>query len=190
MNEMLDRFEHAAAKGDRVSLDDLMDLVGRRSFGPILLLAGIIMSAPGISDIPGVPTMVGIFTLTVSVQILVGRHDLWLPGWMLRRSVSSGRLKKMTESKWIRRPASWIDKFTSRRLEALAGPGSNFIVAPVCTLLALVCPFTEFIPLSGPGVGAAIVAFAISLIARDGLMTLIGLAISTVTVSLAIVAAF
>jgi hypothetical protein len=38
------------------------------------------------------------------------------------------------------------------------------------------------------GVGAAVTAFGISLIARDGAMTLIGLLISAVTVTLALLA--
>ena len=88
MNEMLDRFEQAASEQDEVPVEDLVEAVGRRSFGPLLLLAGIVLSAPGISDIPSVPTIVGMFILLVSGQILCGRKKFWLPGWMLRRTVS------------------------------------------------------------------------------------------------------
>ena len=185
-NELLDRFKKASVDKERVSLGDLLDAVGKRSFGPLLLFAGIIMSAPGISDIPSVPTTVGIFVLIVSGQILFGRDHFWLPGWLLRRSVSSKRLLKLAASKWVRRPAAWVDKFVTERLRIFAGPKSSYIVALITTILALIAPITELVPLSGVGVGAAILCFGISLIAHDGLMNLIGLAISVITTTLAI----
>lgn len=189
MGGMLDRFEEAAAEKEEVSLEDLMNAVGRRSFGPLLLLAGIVLSAPGISDIPSVPTIVGMFILLVSVQILFGRNEFWLPRWLLRRTVSRQRLEKMASSKWIRKPADAVDRFTMERLRPLAGPRMNVLVAAVTILLALISPITELVPLSSMGVGAAVTAFGISLIARDGLMTLIGLLVSAVTVTLALAVA-
>lgn len=188
MGEMLDRFEQVADEKEKVSLDDLMGAVGRRSFGPLLLLAGIVLSAPGISDIPSVPTILGLFILLVSVQILFGRKEFWLPGWLLRRTVTSQRLRKMTASKWIRKPAGVVDRFTVERLRFLAGPKMHVVIAAVTTVLALISPITEFVPLSSMGVGAAVVAFGISLVARDGLMAVIGLVLSAVTVTLALLA--
>ena len=81
--------------------------------------------------------------------------------------------------------AKWIDGFVVERLQVIAGPRANYVVAIVCTILALVAPITEFVPLSGIGVGAAMLSFGISLIARDGLMALIGFGVSAVTTSLA-----
>jgi hypothetical protein len=188
MNAVLDRFEQAAAEKEEVSLENLMEAVGRRSFGPLLLLAGIVLSAPGISDIPSVPTIVGTFILLVSVQILFGRKDFWLPGWLLQRTVSCKRLEKMASSKWIRKPAAAVDRFTVERLRPLAGPRMNVVIAAVTTVLALVSPITELVPLSSMGVGAAVTAFGISLVARDGLMAVIGLALSGTTVTLALLA--
>lgn len=187
---MLDRFEELAEDQEKIPVGDLMDAVGRRSFGPLLLMAGIVMAAPGISDIPGVPTLTGIFVLIVCVQILCGREDFWLPGWLLRCKISQKLLKKLSSSTFSRGAAKGIDRFVTERLEFLAGPGSNYMVAAVCTALAVLSPLTELVPLSGIGVGMAFVAFGISLVARDGLMTLIGFAISAVTIGLAIMAKF
>lgn len=187
-NEVLDRFEKAAEKDEKVSVDDLMEAVGRRSFGPLILLAGIVLCAPGISDIPSVATITGLFILLISAQMLFGRGEFWLPGWLLRRSVSSKTIEKMAGSKWTRRPAKWIDKFVTERLAMFAGPKANYWVAGICTVLALASPITEMVPLSGMGLGSSVVAFGISLIARDGLMTLLGFAIAAVTVTLAVLA--
>jgi hypothetical protein len=188
IGELLDRFKEAAEQGEEVSVSDLMNAIGRRSFGPLILLAGTVLSAPGISDIPSVGTLTGIFVGVVAGQMVVGRDHFWLPGWMLRRRVASKRLLKVAESKWTRKPAKWIDKFVTRRLEMFAGPKANRVVAAACLLLAVCGPLTEFVPLSGMGVGAALLAFGISLIARDGLITLIGCAITAVSVAIVLVA--
>ena len=188
IGELLDRFGKAAEKGDEVSLDDLMDAIGRRSFGPLILMAGTVMSAPGISDIPSVGTITGLFVGLVAGQMLFGRDHFWLPGWLRRRRVSSSKVRKVSESKWTRRPAKGIDKFVTRRLEAFTGPKANTAVAAACLILACAGPLTEFVPLSGVGVGAALVAFGISLVARDGLMTLVGFGLTAITLTIAILA--
>lgn len=190
LTETLDRLEMAEAESEeeRVSVDDMMEAIGRRSFGPLVLMGGIVMCAPGISDIPGVPTMSGIFVGLVAAQMIFGRDEFWLPGWLLRRSVSGKTMRKVARSKWTRKPAKLIDKFVSERLSFLVNPAANRAVAIVCLLLALACPFTEFIPLSGPAVGVALLAFGISLVAHDGLMALLGFLFSAGTLVLGIVA--
>ncbi len=185
LEELLQRLEDAADKEEKVSLDQMMDEVGRRSFGPLLLLAGIIISAPLVSDIPGVPTMTGIFILMVAGQVLFGRKSFWLPKWMLRRSVSSDKLKKTIE-KWLMKPAKFIDRFVGRRLEGLTGPAGIRAVAVVSTLLALATPATELVPMSANGVGLAIVVFGLALIAHDGVLVLIGFLMVAVTAVLTI----
>jgi hypothetical protein len=163
----------------------MMEAIGHRSFGPLILLAGIVLSAPGISDIPSVPTITGIFVGIVAGQMVYGHEEFWLPAWLLRRSVGSERMIKLTGSKWMRKPAGFIDRFVTRRLDLLAGPRTNRAVALVCLLLAFATPLTEFVPLSGMAVGAALFAFGISLVARDGLMALFGFLFSAATLLLA-----
>lgn len=41
-------------------LHDVLDIIGHRSFGPLLLFAGIVMLAPVVGDIPGVPVLMGL----------------------------------------------------------------------------------------------------------------------------------
>lgn len=184
LEDLVARLEDAAGKGDRVSLDVMMDEVGRRSFGPLLLLGGLLMAAPVIGDIPGVPVLLGVFVLLVAVQLLFGRDRFWLPQWLLKRSVDSGKVKK-TSQKWLRRPARFTDRFLRRRLQALTGGAGARAMAVGAALLALATPVAEFIPFSANGVGAAIALFGLALIAHDGLMALIGWVALIATVALA-----
>ncbi len=184
LEELVDRFDDATERRDEVSLDFMMDEVGRRSFGPLLLFPGLIMTAPVIGDIPGVPVVLGIFILFISVQLLFGRDHFWLPQWLLRRSVSCGKLKKATGN-WLRKSARFIDRFLKKRMQYLTGSNGARAIAIVCSLLALATPIAEFIPFSANGVGLAIAIFGLALIAHDGLVALIGWIVVAATVLLA-----
>lgn len=188
LNELLDRIHEVAEGHDEVSMDQVMDAVGRRSFGPLLLLVGIIAVAPGIGDIPGVATVLGIFVLTVSVQLLFGRKDFWLPQWILRRKAKSEKLKKISGSKWLRKPATWIDKAVTKRLEILTGPRATYAIAVACTVMGLLLPLTELIPFGTNLLSLGLVAYGISLIANDGLMALAGLGITAATLVMVVAA--
>src|SRR6218665_1719688 len=106
LEELLGGIRRCAGKADKVKVDDIMDAVGGRSFGPLLLLAGVFVSAPGIADIPGVPTVIGLFVLTISVQLIFGNDHFWLPRWLLDRRIKSETILKMTGSKWVKKPAA------------------------------------------------------------------------------------
>lgn len=181
LNELLDRIDEVAEGQEETSMDEVMDAVGRRSFGPLLLLVGVIAVAPGVGDIPGVATVLGLFVLSVSVQLLFGRKDFWLPQWILKRKVKREKLKKMAGSKWIRKPAKWIDHVVKHRLEVLTGTKATYAIAIACTAMALALPVTEFVPLSTTLLSLGLVAFGISLIAHDGLMALLGFGITVAT---------
>ena len=67
-----------AATDERVSVDAMLEAVGRRSFGPLILLAGLVTLSP-VGDIPSVPTMVAVLVLLLSTQLLWGRSSFLAP---------------------------------------------------------------------------------------------------------------
>ncbi|MBX3740310.1 MAG: exopolysaccharide biosynthesis protein [Akkermansiaceae bacterium] len=186
LEELLERIGGCADGKDKVKVDDIMDAVGGRSFGPLLLLAGVFVSAPGIADIPGVPTVIGLFVLTISVQLISGNDHFWLPRWLLDRKIKSETIRKMTGSKWVKKPAAFIDRLLKERLRFLTGKPAMVAIATVTAVTMLVMPLTEVVPLSANVVGAGAIAFGLSLIAKDGVMALAGFVISAAAVTLAI----
>src|SRR5690606_34742905 len=72
LEQLLDRIGEAARQHQDggVSLDAILDEIGRRSFGPLLLVAGLITLAPIIGDIPGVPGLMGLLVLLIAGQVL------------------------------------------------------------------------------------------------------------------------
>lgn len=171
LEELLERMTLAADGGGKVSLDDILDVVGRRSFGPLLLIPGIITVAPLVGDIPGVPVMMGLFVVLVSGQVLLRRDSFWLPQWLLRRSVRREKLKKALPK--LRKPARFVDRFIKPRLTFLVHARGGYFIAVACILIAAATPVMEFIPFSANGAGLALILFGLAMIAQDGLFALL-----------------
>ena len=170
IGELLDSIEEGITKDEDLSVGDVLDSVGHRSFGPLLLLAGLVMAAPGIGDIPGIPTATGIFVALVAGQMLIRRNYVWLPAWLLKRTMSDKTVCKAIGR--LRTPARYIDGVIKPRLVKLTYNSGKYGIALACLTLALATPAMEVVLLSANVAGAALVAFGLSLIAHDGMMAL------------------
>lgn len=184
LEQLLDRIAEAAQGEEQVSLDMILDEVGRRSFGPLLLVAGLVTVAPLVGDIPGVPTLMALLVLLTATQVLFRHDHIWLPKWMLRRSIEREKLEKALG--WLRRPACFVDRLLRPRLTPLANHAGAYAIAVICTLIALATPLTEVIPFSANAVGAVLVIFGLSLIARDGLLALVAFVLTGATAGLVV----
>ena len=166
---------------DAVTLGALIDEIGTRSFGPLLLLAGLVTVMPVVGDIPGVPTVMALLVLLVAGQLLVGRDHFWLPRWVLARRMRRDRLLRALG--WLRRPARWVDRLLRPRLAWLVrGPG-QYAIAVACVVIALAMPPMEFVPFSANAAGAVLLAFGLALIARDGVFALVAYAVTALTLA-------
>lgn len=174
LDEVLDRILRAAQRHDPVTVEVVMDALGKRSFGALLLLAGFVVLAPIIGDIPGVPTLMAVFVFLISVQLLANRSYFWLPRWLLVRSVEAHKLLKAVEKS--RRPAQFIDRLIKPRLTFLISGPASYAVATACLLIALVMPPMELVPFSANIAGAALSLFGLAYIGRDGLLALLAFA--------------
>jgi|SRR6056297_472258 len=169
---VIDEIQYLSKDCDSVSLGDILDMVGRRSFGPILLVAGLITVAPLIGDIPGVPTIMAVIVFLVAVQILFQREKLWFPESILNRSLEKDKLQRALEK--MKKPAEYIDRILKPRLKTITTGIMVYPAAIICLCISLAMPAMEFIPFSANFAGAALTAFGLSFIARDGLMALFG----------------
>lgn len=179
LTELIQTMEQMEREAPRVSVDDIVDAVGRRSFGPLLLIAGLITLAPVIGDIPGMPTLMAALVLLVSTQLLAGRKTFWLPKWLLNRSVSRKGFDKAIHA--LKKPAQWVDNLLGVRLKWMTGYAGIRATALACLLVAVAMPPMEFIPFSANGAGLALTLFGLGLVARDGLVLSLGFLITTAT---------
>ena len=179
LTELINAMEQMERENAQVSVDDVVHAVGRRSFGPLLLLAGLITLAPIIGDIPGMPTLMAVLVLLTSSQLLVGRETFWLPKWLLKRSLSRQKFDKALH--YMKKPAKWVDGLLGVRLAWMTGYIGIRVTAFACLLVALAMPPMEFIPFSANGAGLALTLFGLGLVARDGLMLALGFLLTGVT---------
>lgn len=171
LEQLLDRISETEPDGDQATLEDILQVIGKRSFGTFLLLAGIITLAPIIGDIPGVPTIMAIIVFLTSIQLLLHKKGFWLPDFLLKRSVDKKKLRKTMKK--MKTPAQYVDRLLKPRLTYLVDHSMIYVIAAICLGIALVMPVMEFIPFSANLAGAALTTFGLALIARDGLLALI-----------------
>jgi hypothetical protein len=183
LEQLLDCIRDAAEGKGYVSLDEILDEVGRRSFGPLLLLAGLITLAPIIGDIPGVPTTMGLLVLLIAGQVLFRQDHFWLPRWLLNRSISKDKLLKVLD--WLRRPARFIDRLLRPRLTLFTRDAGIVMIALVCVVIAFAMPLMEVVPFSANAAGLVLTAFGLALIACDGALALLAFAVTAVTLGFA-----
>ncbi len=157
---------------ERISLQELLDGLGERSFGFLLLLFGIACAiAP-----PGFATIFSLPLLLFVAQMVAGFDSPWLP-----RAIGSRSFAKTDLEATIKRavPAMrWVERICRPRLGFLVGELGERLLGVLVFVLTIV------IALPGPGTnfppGVAIAFMSIAIIERDGLLVFAGVLASMV----------
>jgi hypothetical protein len=172
ITEVLETVEQAAGP-ERVSVGDILDEMGPRSFAPVMLIAALAVVSP-ISGIPGATSTGALIIGMVMVQMVLGRDHLWLPDWLKRRSIRADVMKKGVD--FIRRPVRAIEPLIKPRLQFLTTRPGNLlpIVAGFC--LVAVMPLMELVPTLGSLAAVALALFAAGFLTRDGVFIILGFA--------------
>ncbi|SDT88814.1 exopolysaccharide biosynthesis protein [Halopseudomonas salegens] len=174
LEQLLDHIGELARDNDRVSIAMVVESIGSRSFGPMLMLIGMILFSP-LSGVPGMSIFMATVVLLVAVQMLIGRKHFWLPQYILTRSVNNAKLQKALD--WLSKPARVIDRVLKPRLTFLVRRTGSYGVAALCVVVGLVMPFMELVPFSSSAAGLSFLALGLALVVRDGLLVLFALAV-------------
>lgn len=175
LGDLIGDLEDLGGTGGEVSVHDIRERIGERSFGPFLLVPALIEISP-VGGIPGLPTVLAAIVALFAVQILFGRRHLWLPPFVERRSFDAAKFgKAMNKMEPVGR---WTDKVFKPRLEWLAKPPFVNVAAGICILLAATVPPLEIVPFASTLPMGAIAVFGLGLLARDGIAILVAGALS------------
>ncbi len=169
-------------KDGKVTIGDLIERFGNRGFGPMLVFFGLIAAIPPIGGIPGVPTSMGLMSVLLAGQMLVGRDHPWLPNFVRCRGVSVDKVEKARDKG--KAVFSKVDALVSQRLEWAAGRTASFVVALCCVLLGLMMTPLELLPFAAAAPASAIVMLGLALTARDGVLMIIGFAATAASAAL------
>lgn len=167
-----------------VKLGVLISAVGRRSYGPLLLLLGLFAISPA-TVLPFMTSIVAAVTLLVALQMAFGLKRPWLPKRMLeitvpRRSFFAflDRARPMLDQidgVWLRTRWTFLTVPLFVNLVALCVVGACLITFPLSLI-----PFAPVAP------GVAIVMFGLGMTARDGVWLACGIVLTAAAFVLAL----
>ena len=161
-------------ESEKVSVRDIIDALDSRSFG----LAVLLFALPSVVPMPpGVPTVVGIILLIVSIQMAFGREELWLPGILSKREFDRKSLVGAFEG--LAPKLAVIEKVMKPRLLFMTGRVGSIFIGIVVLVMAIVL----ILPLPPGGnfpPALACAVLGLGLAQRDGALVLIGLVASVV----------
>lgn len=170
VGDILDRLHELAEQQDRLTLGRTIEAFGHRSYAPFLVILPLLEISP-LGAIPGLPTMLALVIALIAVQMLFGRKHLWLPGFLANRSVTSEKAKKAIKK--VRPIAERMDKWFHGRLPALTKGPMVRVAAAAIIVMTLAVPPLELLPMATTAPMAAIAAFGMALLVRDGLLMVI-----------------
>ena len=169
---LLDELEALGHGGETVSMADIQQRLGRRAFGPMLLAAALPSLTP-IATIPALPSILSVIVIFTAGQLVLGRHEFWLPRAILDRSVSRATMVRVIG--FLRPVARFVDRLIKPRLVALTGEPFVRVIAACCCFLALFKVPLEFVPFTGGIPAFPIAVYGLGLMARDGAVVIFGM---------------
>lgn len=170
VRDILDRLDELANEKDEVSLGQTIEAFGNRSYAPFLVILPLIDISP-VGSIPGLPTLLALVIVLTAGQLLFGRKHMWLPGFLANRSLKSEKVAKAVKK--LRPVAKRMDKWFHGRLPALTQGPMVRVAAAAIIVLTLAVPPLELLPMATTAPMAAIAAFGMALLVKDGLLMIV-----------------
>jgi len=153
--------------GEIVSVGDLLNAVGRRSYGPVILLLGFIAISP-LTLVPGANSLVAVVILIFALQMVIGRAYPWLPKKALEFSFPRKHLLAGAEA--LDKHAHTVDQLLKPRFTFLTRAPFVQLVALALVGAALVTIPLSFIPLGPVLPSLTVLLFGLAITARDGFL--------------------
>jgi hypothetical protein len=162
----------ADEEGERISIGDLLTVLGDRALGALLFVfafPNVLPAPPGTSAILGLP-------LVFLAAQLAFRLPPWLPGFIARRSMPRQSFRTLVQRMrpWLQR----AERLLRPRASVLALPPMEYAVGLLCLLLAIVVLLP--IPMGNMLPALSISLLALGILERDGFWIVAGLATAAV----------
>lgn len=161
----------------RIAIGEIIDALGRSGLGMTLL----VLSLPALIPIPGPFGMVfGSIVAIMSAQLILGGHRLMLPNALRAWEIPASAVRALVQKALpiLQRAEAMVKE---RRMLALTGRWGRMGVGVAAMIMgvavALPVPTGNFLPV------ASLVTLSLGLIARDGVVVLVGGMVGAVAVA-------
>ena len=164
--------------GPRVSLGDLLDALGDRGFGLIVLALALPNGIPG-PTLPGFSAIFGVPLVLMGSQLLRGWREPRIPRGFRRRSVTRDGFSRFLDralprirrvERWLRPRESWLTNVGGGRLAGLA-----------VILMGIVLSLP--VPLGNLPIAWSLVVLALGLLEEDSRALLLGLVLGALSIA-------
>ncbi|MBU2885507.1 exopolysaccharide biosynthesis protein [Gilvimarinus agarilyticus] len=170
-----------ASSQNSFSVGDVLESASHRGFGPMLLVPALVTFLPT-GGIPGVPIVAAIVIILIAGQILLGRNTPWLPKRLRKIEVERSSVDKVLRP--AKRYTTPVDRVLKPRLGFLLGAVGIKVTALLCIGLALALIPLGPIPFAAAIPSGIMVLLALGIVAKDGLLIVIGGVLSVLAVAL------
>jgi hypothetical protein len=157
-------------EGETVTVQQLLEAVGRRAYGPILTLLGFVAIGP-LTLVPFTTSLFALVILLISLQMAFGKRYPWVPGRILRMEFPRQALVNGIKSAqgWVRP----IDALLAPRFTFLTEPPFAMLIALVGVAAALVTFPLSLVPIAPVVPCLAVLLFGLGVTARDGVLIML-----------------
>lgn len=159
-------------RAEQITLIDILELAGERTFGFLLVLLSLPSALP--IPAPGYSIPFGIIIVLLAVQLIAGRVRPWFPDRLKKKSVELKHAQQFLKAglPWLRR----IESLSRPRMSQLCTSRTGRTVLGVAIALMGISMMIP-LPLTNtlPAIGVFITGF--SLIEDDGFIGLAGLTV-------------
>ncbi|WP_309085442.1 exopolysaccharide biosynthesis protein [Chelativorans sp.] len=162
---------------ERISIDDLLQAMGERAFGALMLLfalPNVLPTPPGTSGLLGLPLVY------LAAQLMLGQRP-WLPKFISGRSIRRADFAAFVEraGPWLRR----AERLLRPRLLFLVSPAAEHVIGAFCLVLAVILLLP--VPLGNILPALSISVFSFGVLGRDGLWIIFGAVLAAISVAVA-----
>jgi hypothetical protein len=184
-SELLQELAKQKKGSETVSLGEISDFLSERGFAILMILFAFPMAIP-LPYPPGFTTILGLPLLIFSIQMILKMSKPLLPKWMAKKTIKTSHLifaiekssKYFVKAEKILKPR--LPYFSSEIGERIIG-----VVALLCSI-AIVLPilFGNSIPSAG------ILIMSLGLLGRDGVVIILGIVVSIISLFVASMVVF
>ncbi|PTN04017.1 hypothetical protein C8N32_101214 [Rhodovulum imhoffii] len=169
---LLEELSDIALATEQVSLGRLIDTLGSRGFGPLLVILSAFLILP-VGMVPGMPGIVGVFLILIGSRMAVGSTHLWFPSRLRKVELPSHLLIAS-----ISRAQPWVLRLrpmiAPRATILIDSPVMLKIIAVILIVTGAINILIGFIPGLPFLMSMHVLLIGIGLSSRDGLIGLLG----------------
>lgn len=176
--ELLDLLEKL--DGRDCTIGELMELIGDRGFGLMLLVLALPAALP--IPAPGYATPFGVLMVVLGAQMIMGRSSPYIPEFFAKRTVKHGVLRFSIQNGHV--PLKVVEFLIRPRLRKLTH-NRAFRSAIGLIIVMMACFMSLPIPLTNTAPSFVIFVMAAGLLKEDGLLLLAGILLAPVAASIA-----